>query len=68
MKNADLFNRKRYYCFRSSIRVQKRLFRGSKARFEASRACLWSHQRAWIEFFNRLTTSQQLHRTSGVMG
>jgi hypothetical protein len=41
-----------------SIQVEKRLFRGSKARFGASRAGLCSHERAWIEFFNRLTSSR----------
>jgi hypothetical protein len=47
-------------CFRFSIRVQKRLFRSSKARFGASRAALCSQKRAWIEFFNRLVSSRQL--------
>ncbi len=41
------------------VLVQKHLFRGSKARFGASRAGLCSHERAWTEFFNKLVSSRK---------
>jgi peptidoglycan hydrolase-like protein with peptidoglycan-binding domain len=45
------------------MRVQKRLFRDSKARSGASSAGLCSHHRAWVAFFNRLGCSQKFARS-----